>query len=435
MNNPRMRARKGMLIVLCSLPFISFGAHSSETSSSKTSSSKTSSSESNSSLTLKQALQLTLQQNPQLTAYPFYIRQLEAQYSQADISPALMAEVELAKNTATLTLSQSIELGDKRQARTSFTSAKQAQLQAEFEITKLDVLAETSRRYYQLLALQKQKVLLSTRIGQEQRALKIIKKRAKAGAVAQADVATMELGLARSNNTFEQLNFEIALQKNSLSAMWLSQDSLNQTRDNSILGSLSKLPLLPNKEALTQIIKQGIEQLPDYRYQIALARLADQQVALNQANGRANVNLGLGLRHNDSSDEQSLVVSASMPLNFSNPNRGRIASAQAGQALSQQQLAGKRLQLSIELNRISATLEKELQQAKKINNLLLPLASELLSSTQKAYRQGQYTVLQWVDAQNQVFNLEQDLINSQVRIFTQILELERILGQSIVSAQ
>lgn len=425
MNNSRIRAPKGLLIMFCSLTFIGFNANSYDENST----------EIQARLTLQQALQLTLKHNSQLAAYPFYIRQLEAQYNQAGISPAAMAEIKLANNTATLTLSQSIELGNKRHARIRLTSAKQLQLQAEFEITKLDILAETSRRYYQLLALQKQKVLLSTRIGQEQRALKIIKKRAKAGGVAQADVATMELGLARSNNTFEQLKHEIALQKNWLSAMWLSQGSLSQTHDNAVLGSLSKLPILPNKEALTQIIKQGIEQLPDYRYQIALARLADQQVALNKANGRANVNLGLGLRHNDSNNQQSLVLTASMPINFSNPNRGRIASAQAGQALSQQQLADKRLQLSIELNRIGATLEKELQQAKEINNRLLPLASELLSSTQKAYRQGQYTVLQWIDAQNQVFNLEQDLINSQVRIFTQILELERILGQSVVSAQ
>ena len=435
MNNSRIRAPKGLLIMFCSLTFIGFNANSYDENSYDENSYDENSTEIQARLTLQQALQLTLKHNSQLAAYPFYIRQLEAQYNQAGISPAAMAEIKLANNTATLTLSQSIELGNKRHARIRLTSAKQLQLQAEFEITKLDILAETSRRYYQLLALQKQKVLLSTRIGQEQRALKIIKKRAKAGGVAQADVATMELGLARSNNTFEQLKYEIALQKNWLSAMWLSQGSLSQTHDNAVLGSLSKLPILPNKEALTQIIKQGIEQLPDYRYQIALARLADQQVALNKANGRANVNLGLGLRHNDSNNQQSLVLTASMPINFSNPNRGRIASAQAGQALSQQQLADKRLQLSIELNRIGATLEKELQQAKEINNRLLPLASELLSSTQKAYRQGQYTVLQWIDAQNQVFNLEQDLINSQVRIFTQILELERILGQSVVSAQ
>tara|TARA_B110000211_G_C14046979_1_gene539456 strand:- start:657 stop:1847 length:1191 start_codon:yes stop_codon:yes gene_type:complete len=383
-------------------------------------------------LSLKQALQLTLQYNPQLKAYPYYVRQLEGEYNQADISPAPRAELELSSDEATLTLSQSFELGEKRKARVGFTHAKQQQLQTEFEIAKLDILAETSRRYYQLLALVQQKNLLTIRIGQENRALKIIKQRAEAGAVAEADVATMALGLARSNNTLEQLEFSIQLQKTTLSTMWLEQE---KKEFKNLKGNLSILPQLPSDEVLTQIIEEGINQLPDFRYQVALSRLEDSRVSLTQSNGSANINLGLGLRHNDTRDDQSLVLTASMPLNFSNPNRGRIASTQALQALSYEQVELTRQQLSIELTRIRTQLRKELQQAKRINDELLPLASELLSATQKAYRQGQYSVLQWIDAQNQVFNLEQDLINSQVRIFNQVLELERILGQSIISAK
>ena len=418
MNKHRMRARLGMLMLVCSLPAYSLAD------------STLSGSNLPGSLSLKYALQLTLQQNPQLKAYPYYVRQLDGEAVQADLNPIPRAEIELSSDEATLTLSQNFELGNKRQARVGFTNAKQAQLQAEFEIAKLDVLAETSRRYYQLLALQKQKTLLITRLGQEKRALKIINKRAKAGSVAQADVATMALGLARSNNTLEQLEFGITLQRDALSAMWLGQNNTSQ-----LLGNLAKLPQLPDDKTLTTLISQGINQLPDYRYQVALSRLADSRVSLSQANGSADLKLGLGLRHNDTSDDQSLVLTASMPLSFNNPNRGRIASAQAQQALSYEQLELKRQQLSIELTRIQTRLKKEQQLAQRINNDLLPLASELLGTTQKAYRQGQYSVLQWVDAQNKVFNLEQDLINSQVRIFNHVLELERILGQSIVSTQ
>ena len=421
MNIQSARASLGMLVLLCSasvfsLPMTSQPVHSQPTSS----------------LSLKKALQLTLQYNPQLKAYPYYVRQLEGESSQANISPAPRIGLELSSDEATLTLSQNFELGDKRQARTGFTHAKQQQLQTEFEIAKLDILAETSRRYYQLLALVKQKNLLIIRTGQENRALKIIKKRAEAGAVAKADVAIMALGLARSNNTLEQLEFSIQLQKTILSTMWLKQD--NKEFKN-LKGNLSILPQLPSDAVLTRIIEKGISQLPDYRYQVALSRLEDSRVSLTQSNGSANINLGLGLRHNDTRGDQSLVLTASMPLNFSNPNRGRIASAQAQQALTYEQVELKRQQLSIELTRIQTQLKKEQQQAERINEELLPLASELLSATQKAYSQGQYSVLQWIDAQNQVFNLEQDLINSQVRIFTQVLELERILGQSIISAK
>ena len=214
--------------------------------------------------------------------------------------------------------------------------------------------------------------------------------------------------------------------------MWLET---GQKSSPKLLGNLSQLPQLPDDATLTNVIIKGIDQLPDYRYQVALSRLADHRVSLNQANGSADLNVGLGLRHNDTNGDQSLVLTASMPLNFSNPNRGRIASAQAQQALSYEQLELKRQQLTIELTRIKTLLKKEQQLAKRISNDLLPLASELLSTTQKAYRRGQYSVSQWVDAQNKIFNLEQDLINSQVRIFNHILELERILGQSIISAQ
>jgi cobalt-zinc-cadmium efflux system outer membrane protein len=434
MNTHRVRAHLGMVLLACSLPAFSLPITSTLD---KVDSTKTETKQTSPGLSLKYALQLTLQKNPQLKAYPYYVRQLDGEMTQANISPSPKAEFELSLNEATLTLSQNIELGGKRNTRVVFTHAKQERLKAEFEIAKLDVLAETSRRYYQLLALQQQKILLSTRIGQEERALKIINKRANAGSVTQADVITMALGLARSTNTLEQLDFDITLQSDALSAMWLGLDQtgFQNTGFKILLGNLSQLPKLPDDKTLTDTITKGINQLPDYRYQIALSRLADGRVSLNQAKGESDINLGLGLRHNDASGDQSLVLTASMPLSFNNPNRGRIASAHAQQALSYEQLELKRQQLTIELARIQTLLKKEQRLAKRINNDLLPLARELLSTTQKAYQRGQYSVLQWIDAQNKVFNLEQDLINSQVRIFNQVLELERILGQSIVSTQ
>ena len=419
MNHLFKQASVRLLAIACSLPAASLAVEQSEPTR----------------LSLTQALELTLNKNPELKLYPLYLRQIDGEMQQADISPIPIADIELRKDEATLTFSQSFELGDKRLSRVGYSSAKQQQLQAEFAITRLDVLAETSRRYYQLLALQKQQSLLEIRIGQEKRALKIIKKRAQAGAISQADVSNMALRLARSQNTLEQLQFSINLAKNRLSAMWLASDKTPELNFTQVMGKLSKLPKIPEAKLLAMTITESLEQLPDYRLQLALSRLADSQVQLDQANGSANINLGLGIAHDRNGGGQSLVVTAAMPLSFSNPNRGRINSALAQQQLSLEQVEIKRNELHIELIRIQQNLAKDMRLAQQTKSLLLPLAIELLSDTQKAYRQGRYTVLQWIDAQNQVFNLEQDLINSQVRIFNQVLELERILGQSIVSAQ
>lgn len=410
------QARKGLFIIACGLPIISLAANQDN-------------------LTLQDAVQLTLDKNPQLGIYPLYIRQIDGEMQQAEIKPIPNAELELSNSEVTLTLSQNFELGQKRQNRIAFSSAKQQQRQAEFTITRLDVLAETSRRFYQVLALQKQSRLLKTRIGQEKRALNIINQRANAGSVLQADVANMALRLARSKNTLEQLTFSIKDAKSHLALMWLGNgDDISQLN-----GNLANLPTLPNEEQLSALINNHLEQLPDYQLQVALLSLAENQLRLAQANSRADLNLGLGITHDQNTNDQSLTLTASMALNFlsvgGNPSRGRINSAQAQQQVSFEQVESKRQELHLALSRIQQNLNKNIQLAKRIKTELLPLAVEVLSATQKAYRQGQYRVSQWIDAQNQVFTLELDLINSHVRIYNQILELERTLGQSIVSAQ
>lgn len=391
--------------------------------------------ETKSGLTLKQALQLTRDNNPELNLYPFYLRKAEAELQQADTYPIPEGEIEITKDEASLTLSQTFELGNKRHNRIGYSNAKQQQLQAEFAITRLNVLAETSRRFYQVLALQQQSRVLKTRIGQEKRALNIINQRANAGSVLQADVANMALRLARSKNTLEQLTFSIEDAKSHLALMWLGNgDDISQ-----LSGNLANLPILPNEEQLSAVINDHLEQLPDYQLQLALLSLAENQLRLAQASSRADLNLGVGISHDRNTNDPSLILTASMPLNFlsvgGNPSRGRINSAQAQQQVSFEQVESKRQELQIALSRIQHNLNKNIQLAKRIHSELLPLAVEVLSATQKAYRQGQYRVSQWIDAQNQVFTLELDLINSHVRIYNQVLELERTLGQSIVIAQ
>ena len=82
-----------------------------------------------SSLTLPQALQRTLQHDTRLQAFPYQLRMAEAAQLQASITPNPELDVSLenvlgtgdsrgvAGPELTLSLSQQIELGDKRQRR------------------------------------------------------------------------------------------------------------------------------------------------------------------------------------------------------------------------------------------------------------------------------------------------------------------------------
>jgi len=398
--------------------------------------------ENTSMLSLRQAYDLTLNNNPELAAYPFYLRQADAEKLQAGLGPQTRFSLQLENAFGsgdkqdldnaeiTLSLSQTFELGGKKQSRLDHADARQQQTQAEYNLARLDVLAETSRRYYQLLFITAQQKQLSARQQKEQAALNIIKRRAKAGAVTDADVSNMALRLANTQQQLQQNQAAYQQGKMDLAAMWLADAEFS-----SVNGDLNTLPQLPNETQLKQLIEQQLHTLPDYRVQLATQRLADQQLRLEQTKGRSDLTLGLGIRQFENSGDQAFSLSASMPLSFSNPNRGRIAAAQANQQLSLQQSEQKRVQLTLTLQRLHQSLRQDIKLGQNIEQQLLPLAQQFLSDTQKAYRQGRYSLLQWIDAQHQVFGLQQQLIQTRLNIHLQVLEFERVLGQPIVSSQ
>jgi cobalt-zinc-cadmium efflux system outer membrane protein len=62
---------------------------------------------------------------------------------------------------------------------------------------------------------------------------------------------------------------------------------------------------------------------------------------------------------------------------------------------------------------------------------LTPVAHALLEEVKHGYKLGLYSVLQWVDAQQELFNIERDRIEAQYATHLQYLELERLSGTGL----
>ncbi len=384
------------------------------------------------SLNLKQALTLTLSKNAELKAYPLILRGAEAMQLQADFSPnpVLGVQVENAFGSGnfqsidnaeiSLTISQLVELGDKRKNRVTYANAKTQRLNSEFELTRLDILAETSRRYYQTLALQEQIEWIKRRVSIENDALNIISLRARAGAVGKADVSKMGLRLARSEILEIQLTTALEQSKYRLASMWMSLPKFTR-----LDGSLASLPVIPDNK----MIVHAIDNLPIILNQLALQRLADSQLRLARSNGSSDINFSLGIKQHQLTSDQSLNLSFSMPLAFKNPNQGRILAAQAALDKSIQQTTWSKQQLKLTLLEIRQKLIGLKNRANSFKNKLLPKAKLHLEETEQGYQKGRYSVLQWVDAQSELFSIEATMINIHQQIYVQFLELERITGQ------
>lgn len=394
------------------------------------------------SIDLNWALQQTLQKNAALKTYPYHLRISDAEILQAGQRPlpTLGLSIENALGGGdfsdteqaefTLTLGQTLELGGKRESRIAVATAAMQQQQSEYELTRLDVLAETSRRYYQLLRIQLLQRWIEKRAQSEQQALSIIQQRARAGAAKQADVSKMQLRLSRSKAQGSQLSGQLTLAKAELAKMWLEMPNFTTAK-----GNLLSLPTIPNTTRINESVAELVSKSPLFTLQQALQRLAEAEVQLARANGRVNLDVGIGIRHLEESGDQALVFDLSMPIPISNPNRGRIAAAEANRELSFEQAEITRSQLQLSLLAIQQTLSNHHQYARLITNELLPQASQLLADVESGYRKGRYTVLQWVDAQAELFALERELIETHTLMYQQLLELERITGQTFSPSQ
>lgn len=385
-------------------------------------------------LTPDVAVEKTLRHSPSLQSFPYQQRAFEADALQAGLkpNPVVKADVENVFGTGdsrflsgaelTLSLSQLIEMGDKRQQRINVANARLPALQQQYEVQRLDVVAQTLRHFYQALRIDAMLNWNQRRINNEQMALNVIEHRAAAGAVGTADVLRMQLRLARSENQQTQLTNERRLAYQKLVANWAGTVDFE-----SLSGDLTVLPAVPETTALNQ----AVSQTPAYLQVHALSRLREAQIALAEAESEADITVGAGIRRLEAANDNALVFSFSMPLQLNNRNQGNIARANAEY---QQELQAMQLtvtQIELALAEIHLAMQNNLALTRSLQKDLKPVAEALLTSTAEGYELGQYSVLQWVDAQNELFAVERELIEAQTAVHLQMLELERLTGYAL----
>ncbi|MBY5991312.1 TolC family protein [Ferrimonas balearica] len=385
-------------------------------------------------LNLAEVMEQTLLHHPQLQLFPFEQRRAEALALQAGIRPnpklALSAENLLGSGKyqgvdgaeLTLTFSQLVELGEKRQRRVDLAQAQQRQQVQAYEQLRLDVLAEAASRYYELLRLQALVAWNQQRIQTEQEAVAQITERARAGAVLQADVTRMRLRLAQSQAELGQLNNAQAQAQRRLAAMWSAEPDFERVQ-----GRLSRLQAAPSAaDALN-----AAQNAPRYLTLLSSERVAEANRRLQEANQKWDLSYGVGVKHTLENDDTGLVFNLSVPLHLSDPNQGNLLAARAEQdrVMHQQSLARTELRLTVlDLHR---ALSDRLAQVQHLERELLPLAESWLSEMVRAYQAGRVDVRALLDAQSQQFELQRQRIEMQAEAWQQRLALERLLGQPL----
>lgn len=386
-------------------------------------------------LTLEDALAVVLLRNPELEEFSWQVRAAEARVLQAGLRPNPDASVRVEdvlgtggfrggrQAQVTLELGQLVELGGKRSARIGAADRARDLASREYEVKRVEVLAEVTRRFIELLARQDGLSLARANLDLGEATLRDVRRRVGAGADSPLQEKKATTALARARIVAEHAEHQMRVARRELAAMWGSAAAEFERAE----GDLFARRTVPPYEDLDV----RLDTSPSIVRGLSERELRAAEIRLAETKKVPNITLGGGVRRLEGPGDQALVFGLSMPLPVSDRNQGGIEEARAllGKAEGAARAAEVRLRsllfgLHQELLHAATALDSQERE-------ILPGAEESLELSRKGFAEGRFSYLELADAARTFGEVKQERIETAAEYHRFVLEIERLLGGPI----
>jgi cobalt-zinc-cadmium efflux system outer membrane protein len=394
------------------------------------------------SIGLREAIAQALAHNPDLATFEFEFRALDARRSGAALAPSTELAIGLenlagtgefrgvAAAEATFALSRVIELGGKPAARVAAVDAAQDALRTARQAAQLDVLAEVTRRFIALAALEQQQLLEERATALAERTLRAADRRVRAARAPHVEFDRASVALERARLERQAVVARVGAARRLLAAMWGADDALIDGRPfGATSGDLFALPAIGEFDTLMLRLQSS----PDLLRFANEERLRDAELRLAVAQRRPDITVGGGVRRLQGSRDAALVLSVSVPL-FA----GRRAEAAIAEAASRRDAVGP--SRTAALTRVRAqlhSLHAELREAEAtvrvIEATIGPKMEEALKETEYAFERGRYGYLELADAQREYLETLRARIDAGAQAQMLANEIERLTNAPLAT--
>jgi cobalt-zinc-cadmium efflux system outer membrane protein len=384
---------------------------------------------------LATVLTLTLTQNPELEPFAWQVRADEARRLQAGLRPNPKADlfVEDTLGTGqfrggrraqiTLQLSQLIELGGKRAARIGVAVRAHDAARSEYELKRVEVLADATERFISVLERQDILELARRATGLSEATVQTVQRRVQAGAGSNLEAKKARIALARARIAVEDAVHGLAVARAQLAAAWGSSAPRFERAD----GDLFARRPMPTFADLASRISTS----PEILRSASERNLRKAELALASARRTPDVTLAAGPRRHQGPGEEAFVFGVVVPLPLFDRNQGGFAEAKA--------LAGKTdaaaRATEVRLHAALFGLHQELLHAghvlDAIQKEILPDAEESLAISRQGFTQGRFSYLELLDAQRTFSDVKREHLAAAASYHRFILIIERLIGEPI----
>ncbi|WP_040394698.1 TolC family protein [Catenovulum agarivorans] len=390
------------------------------------------------SVSLSDAIQRTLANNPQLTAFEYKQKRLDGELVTAELKPEYNFGVELENFAGTgdvsglsdaeltLSISSVVELGDKVNSRKFYVNAQKQAIAVEERIQTLDILGEVTTRYIDVLTLQQVMRVNENAEKLARETYQTVSKKVRIGSAPSSEQKRAEAALATARLKTLTISKQLDASVRKLAIMWGEQSP----KFSRVSGDLFAFP----KTISLEYIMTQLSQSPHLLAYAQQSRVQQAQVQLINTQGKANITWSAGIKRLEGSNDTALVAGVSVPLFTSDRNRGNYQSQKAKLSeVEQQQKAAERVLYS-QLAMFYAAQEEARLTVEALQTNIIPPQEEALALVQKAYSDGRFSYLELVSVQKELIDMQYALIFAASDVHKQSVAIVTLSGIPLISS-
>ena len=404
------------------------------------------------SLTLEQAIDIAVQNNPQLKAVQAKLGMSEADIKTAAArpNPKFVSNGGVAQDTYQVGIKQMIELGWKRKRRISVARAEQAVIQSEISEAILNLRADVRQAYTRLYLSQERQKAYEEILRNTEKLLDITQKREQAGDIAKLDVLQTDITVAKAKNDLQTLVSQLVSAKNQLNTL------LNQPLNTSLIlaaptvfpqVAVEKAPSSEKTETgtlqvevqktdfnLDRLIEIALKNRPEIQQNENAQDVARQKLALAKANRIPNLSLSSGadvVIPGGNENQYNMFFATSLGIPIFNRQQGPIQKALAEQAQLQQAQSALKNQVILEVTNAYNAFFAHQDRVMRYETELFPKAQEIVEKSRRSFEEGKSSILIPLNAQQAYIDTRLGYLQAMVDMQDAISDLERAVGTEL----
>ncbi len=382
--------------------------------------------------TLSHAIARVLESNPQLQAAGFDTHAAAERLRQQAQSTPYELGVELENFAGsgvaqgvdgletTLSLGRVLELGGKARQRGDVAQLEAGLLRHDQDAQRLDLLAETARRFLTLARVQAERTLAEQRVAQMQRTVQSVEQRYRIGKAPAAERGRVQIDLVRAELALEETDHLLNNGRRQLALMWGDFEADFDV----VQADVFQLESEPEFAALDQ----AIERNPALARLATVERLGAARVALAQTRARPDPELRAGVRHLNEPDDVGLVLSLRLPLGSAGRASAYVNEAEALAAREPLLATNQRLALRATLYGLHQELLHARDRYAAYTQRVIPAAEQAVADYSQGYAAGRYSLLELSATQTTLLEARSEALSAAIDHHAVSIEIDRLIG-------